>query len=173
MHMALIQESTTLPAFRRHGALKYSACLEGWAMYCEKLGVEMGLYRSVHERYGRLELEMLRAARLVVDTGIHARGWSREQAIGFMCERMAMDRAAIAAEVDRYIGLPGQAVAYQLGQLRISALRARADALPEGRRDVRAFHDIVLSSGPLALPVLDEIVEDWLERGEPSAASHA
>ncbi len=173
MHMALIQESTTLPAFRRHGALKYSACLEGWAMYCEKLGVEMGLYRSVHERYGRLELEMMRAARLVVDTGIHARGWSREQAIGFMSERMAMDRAAIAAEVDRYIGLPGQAVAYQLGQLRISALRARADALPEGRRDVRAFHDIVLSSGPLALPVLDEIVEDWLERGEPSAASHA
>lgn len=162
MHLGLMQEMEELPAFRRHGALKYTAYIEGWALYCESLGIEMGLYQTPQDHYGRLEMEIWRALRLVVDTGIHWLGWSREQAIETMLRHMAMPRATVAAEVDRYIGLPGQALAYQLGNLRIRALRERAEKARGDRFDLRAFHDQMLAVGPVSLPVLDAVFEEWL-----------
>ncbi len=162
MHLALLQEMEDLPAFRRHGGLKYTAYIEGWALYCESLGVQMGLYETPHQHYGRLEMEIWRALRLVVDTGIHWLGWSRERAIETMLEHMAMPRPTVEAEVDRYIGLPGQALAYQLGNLRIRTLRSRAERSLGERFDLRAFHDRVLAAGPVSLPVLDSVVEEWL-----------
>ena len=165
MHLALMQEMEDLPAFRRHGALKYTAYVEGWALYCESLGVEMGLYDKPHQHYGRLEMEIWRALRMVVDTGIHWLGWSRTRAIETMLQHMAMPRATIEAEVDRYIGLPGQALAYQLGNLRIRSLRHRAESFLGDRFYLRAFHDRVLAAGPVSLPVLDTIVEEWLVTG--------
>ncbi len=164
MHLALMQEMDDLPAFRRHGALKYSACLEGWALYCETLGVEMGLYETPHQHYGRLEMELWRALRLVVDTGIHARGWSRDRAIDYMASRLSMSRDAITAEVNRYIGLPGQALAYQVGNLKIRELRQRAQNALGERFDLRAFHDQLMAAGPVTLPVLEEIVQQSLSK---------
>lgn len=166
MHLALLQEMQNLPAFRRHGALKYTAYVEGWALYCESLGVEMGLYETPHQHYGRLEMEIWRALRMVVDTGIHWLGWSRERAIETMLQHMAMPRATIEAEVDRYIGLPGQALAYQLGNLRIRSLRQLAETALGERFDLRAFHDQVLAAGPVSLPVLDAVVGRWLGAGD-------
>lgn len=162
MHLALIQEMDQLPDFRRYGAMKYSACLEGWALYCEALGEDMGFYDTPEKRYGRLEMEMWRAVRLVVDTGIHAKGWTREQAIAFFQENMAMPLETITAEVDRYIGLPGQALAYQLGNLKFRELRARAElALGDAFR-IRDFHDTLMAAGAVTLPVLDMLVNDWI-----------
>lgn len=162
MHLALIQEMEHLPAFRRYGALRYSACLEGWALYSERLGEEMGFYDTPEKRYGRLEMEMWRAVRLVVDTGLHAKGWSRDQAIGFAQAHMAMPLKTLAAEIDRYVGFPGQALAYQLGNLKFGALRRRAEeALGEDFR-IRDFHDALMTAGPVTLPVLDMLIEDWI-----------
>jgi uncharacterized protein (DUF885 family) len=164
MHVALIQEQQALPAFRRFGALRYAACLEGWALYCERLGEEMGLYDGPDARYGRLEMEMWRALRLVVDTGLHWLGWSREQAIACMLAQMAMPRVTIEAEVDRYIGMPGQALAYQLGNIAFRACRARAQERLGARFRLREFHDMLLAAGPATLPVLDAVVDQWIER---------
>jgi uncharacterized protein (DUF885 family) len=122
----------------------------------------MGLYETPHQHYGRLEMETWRALRMVVDTGIHWLGWSRERAIETMLQHMAMPRATIEAEVDRYIGLPGQALAYQLGNLRIRSLRRRAEAALGDRFDLRAFHDQVLAAGPVSLPVLEAVIQEWL-----------
>jgi len=162
MHVALTQELDGLPAFRRHGALGYSVWLEGWALYCERLGEEMGFYDTPDKRYGRLEMEMWRALRLVVDTGIHAKGWSREQAIDLMLQHMAMPRPTIEAEVDRYIGLPAQALAYQLGNRKFRELRERAEARLGDRFNRRAFHDALMAAGPVTLGVLDEHIEWWI-----------
>ncbi|QMW23789.1 DUF885 domain-containing protein [Sandaracinobacteroides saxicola] len=164
MHLAVLQELDHLPAFRRYGAVKYTAYIEGWALYCERLGVEMGIYQQPHEHYGRLEMEMWRACRLVVDTGIHLHDWSRDQAIAYMRERLALDDATIAGEVDRYAAFPGQALAYQIGNIRIRDLRARAEAALGDRFSIRDFHDAVLTAGAVPLDVLDMLVEDWLAR---------
>ena len=161
MHLALVQEMESLPSFRRHRIARYSACVEGWALYCENLGVEMGLYESPHQHYGRLEMELWRALRLVVDTGIHWRGWSREQAVECMAQRLAMPRATLEAEVDRYIGLPGQALAYQIGNVRIRSLRRQAQSALGERFDLRDFHDTLMAAGPVSLPVLTDHVERW------------
>ena len=162
MHLALIQEMDQLPAFRRFGALKYAACLEGWALYCEALGEDMNLYDTPEKRYGRLEMEMWRALRLVLDTGIHSKGWSRDQAIAFFRKNMAMPLETLTAEVDRYIGMPGQALAYQLGNLKFRGLRARAEArLGEDFR-IRDFHDALMAAGAVTLPVLELLIEDWI-----------
>jgi uncharacterized protein (DUF885 family) len=162
MHLGLIQEMGDLPDFRRFGALGYSACLEGWALYCEGLGIEMGLYRTPHQTYGRLDMEMWRACRLVVDTGLHTRGWTRTQAIGYMAANMALPLPTIESEVDRYIGMPAQALAYQIGVLKFRELRARAEQRLGERFDVRAFHDQLLAAGPVTLPVLERLTDDYL-----------
>jgi uncharacterized protein (DUF885 family) len=157
-----MQELDGLPDFRRHGAMGYSACLEGWALYCERLGEEMGLYDTPDRLYGRLEMEMWRALRLVVDTGIHALGWSREQAIALMERHMAMPRPTIEAEVDRYVGMPAQALAYQIGNRKFCELRERAEMRLGERFDRRAFHDALMAAGPVTLDVLHDCIEDWI-----------
>ncbi|WP_447764469.1 DUF885 domain-containing protein [Sphingopyxis panaciterrae] len=164
MHLALIQEMDQLPAFRRYGGLRYSACLEGWALYCERLGEEMGFYDTPEKRYGRLEMEMWRAVRLVVDTGIHANGWSREQGIAYFQEHMAMPLDTVAAEVDRYIGLPGQALAYQVGNIKFREIRARAEDVLGDAFRIRDFHDALMAAGPVTLPVLETLMDDWTAR---------
>lgn len=173
MHLALIQELTDLPAFRRHGAMQYSVCLEGWALYSERLGEDMGLYDTPEKQYGRLEMEMWRAVRLVVDTGLHAKGWSRQDSIEFFRTHMAMPIETIAAEVDRYVGLPGQALGYQLGNLKFTELRARAEVHLGDRFDLRAFHDALSSAGGVSLEVLEQTIDGWIagvDRGVDLAA---
>lgn len=171
MHLALIQELTDLPDFRRHGALNYSACLEGWALYCEALGEDMGLYDTPEKRYGRLEVEMWRAARLAVDTGLHAKGWSRAQAIDYFGAYVAMPTEFIGAEVDRYIGVPGQALAYQIGNLKFRELRARAERELGDGFDLRAFNDALSSVGAVSLTVLDKAIGNWIDTRRPQAAA--
>ncbi len=162
MHIALLQEMDTLPMFRRANFTRYTACLEGWAMYCEGLGEELGLYETPHQRFGRLDMEMWRACRLVVDTGIHLLGWGREQAVAYMDARLSLGREAIEAEVDRYIAMPAQALAYQLGGLKFRELRQRAQSRLGDRFDLRAYHDRLMAAGAVTLPVLEEVVDDWL-----------
>ncbi len=169
MHLALLHEQTDLPTFRRHGAVKYTACVEGWALYCETLAIEMGLITTPHEHYGRLEMELWRAVRLVVDTGIHLHGWSREQALAYMAERLTLSRDTLEGEVDRYAALPGQALGYQLGNLQLRQLRQRAEAALGARFQHRRFHTAVMSAGAVTLPVLDDLVSDWLQREQEAA----
>jgi len=164
MHIALMNEQQDLPAFRRYGAVKYTACVEGWALYCEQLGIEMGAYTTPHQHYGRLEMELWRAVRLVVDTGIHAKGWTREQAVDYMASRLTLSRETLESEVDRYAALPAQALAYQIGGLKLRELRRRAEARLGTRFTHRGFHEAVMTAGAVTLPVLDDLVEDWLQR---------
>ena len=173
MHLALLNEQTDIPTFRRHGAVKYTACVEGWALYCETLGIEMGLYTTPHEHYGRLEMEMWRAVRLVVDTGIHAQGWSREQAVAYMAERLTLSRETIEGEVDRYAALPAQALGYQIGNLKLRELRQRAERALGPRFQHRRFHTAVMTAGAVTLPVLDDLMTDWLRREQNDEATHA
>ena len=162
MHLALLQEMHELPAFRRANFTRYTACLEGWAMYCEGLGVDMDVYRTPHEHFGRLDMELWRACRLVVDTGLHVRGWSRDRAIEYMASNLTMSRVAIEGEVDRYIAMPAQALAYQVGGLTFRALRARAASRLGSRFQLRRFHDAVLGAGAVTLPALEAHIEDWI-----------
>ncbi|WP_166430609.1 DUF885 domain-containing protein [Polymorphobacter arshaanensis] len=157
--IALAQELEGLPAFRRADDL--TAYVEGWALYTEWLGVEMGIYRTPYERFGRLSYEAWRAARLVIDTGIHDQGWSRQQAIDFLTANTALSAGEISGEVDRYIGWPGQALAYKVGELTIRRLRTRAETALGPKFDVRRFHDAVLDSGPMPLAVLDQQLASW------------
>lgn len=169
MHIALLQEMDDLPAFRRYGMMGYTAYIEGWALYCEQLGHDLGLYGDPYAHYGQLEMELWRAVRLVVDTGLHVRGWSRDRAIAYMAEHLTLPRPTIEGEVDRYIGMPAQALAYKLGELRIRDLRARAMRSLGDRFDLRAFHDALCGAGPVTLGLLDEHVGRWID----SAAEHA
>ena len=138
---------------------------EGWGLYAERLGLEAGFYTDPYSNFGRLTYEMWRACRLVVDTGLHAKGWSRPQAIEFMAERTALSRHEITTEVDRYISWPGQALAYKMGELKIRELRARAEKALGERFDVRAFHDAVLKNGAVPLTVLEERVDAFVATG--------
>jgi uncharacterized protein (DUF885 family) len=133
----------------------------------------MGLYTTPHEHYGRLEMEMWRAVRLVVDTGIHAKGWSREQAVAYMAERLTLSRETIEAEVDRYAALPGQALGYQIGNLKLRELRQRAEGRLGTRFSHRGFHEAVMTAGAVTLPVLDDLVSDWLQREQERQAVDA
>jgi len=160
LQIALAQELEGLPAFQR--ALGSTAFAEGWGLYTERLADEMGLYSSDLDRFGILSFDAWRACRLVVDTGMHALGWSRDQAVEFMRAHTALGDNNIANEVDRYISWPGQALAYKIGQLEILRLRALAEARLGPRFDIRAFHDAVLGSGAVGLTTLAGIVEDWL-----------
>ena len=158
--ISLAQEDTSLPDFQRFGG--NTAFVEGWALYAETLGYPMGLYRDPLQHWGTLDDEMLRAMRLVVDTGIHAMGWSRDQAIAYMLANSGMGRTDAVAEVDRYIAIPGQALAYKIGALTIQRLRSRAEQELGPRFDIRAFHEQVLGSGALPLPVLEAKIERWI-----------
>lgn len=156
-----LQQELDLPNFRKY-AVGFTAFVEGWALYTEHLGIEMGLYDTPEKNMGRLSYEMWRACRLVVDTGIHAKGWTKEQAIAFMKDNTALTDANIEAEVNRYISWPGQALGYKLGELRIRALRARAEATLGAKFDLRGFHDVVLGQGAVPLDVLDAQVDAWI-----------
>lgn len=162
LQLAIAQELDGAPAFQR--TLGSNAFAEGWALYTESLADEMGLYSSDMDRFGILSFDAWRACRLVVDTGIHVIGWTRDRAIDFMRAHTALDDGNIANEVDRYIAWPGQALAYKLGQLEILRLRALAEAQLGARFEIRAFHDAVLGSGAVGLATLAGIVEAWIER---------
>jgi len=164
--MPLAMENTDLPPFRRRSYI--SAYGEGWALYCERLGVEMGMYRDPYERFGMLSYQMWRAARLVVDTGVHHKGWTREQSQAFLRDNTALSEQEITTEVDRYIGWPGQALSYYLGQLAIQRARAGAEKALGPKFDIRAFHDTVLSLGSVPLPVLQARVDRFVAEGGPS-----
>jgi uncharacterized protein (DUF885 family) len=159
---ALALELENVPAFRR--TLGFSAFGEGWGLYAEKLGVEMGVYRTPYEHFGRLSYEMWRACRLVIDTGIHSQQWSRQQAIDFLLQNTALSAANARAEIDRYISWPGQALAYKLGELSIWELRHRAEKELGSEFDLRRFHDAVLSNGELPLSMLSGVVERYIEQ---------
>jgi uncharacterized protein (DUF885 family) len=160
LQISLAQELPELPAFRQHAG--YTAFVEGWAFYSERLGKEVGRYQDPYSEYGRLENEMWRDIRLVVDTGVHAKHWSRDQMVDYFHRYTAMDEPNIQTEVDRYIGWPAQALAYKLGQLEILRLREEARQKLGEKFDLREFHDEVLDSGPLPLNVLHLQVEAWI-----------
>ena len=160
LQIALSRELNDLPPFRRFSYL--SAFGEGWGLYSEWLGLEMGMYQDPYSNFGRLGYEMWRACRLVVDTGIHAKGWTRQQAIDYMAARTSLPLHEVETEVDRYISWPGQALAYKLGEMKIKELRRRAEARLGDRFDRRAFHDVVLGSGSVPLSVLESNVDRWL-----------
>lgn len=158
--VAIQQELTGLPRFRRFNS--YVAYAEGWALYAESIGPELGLFTDPYQWYGRLSDEMLRAMRLVVDTGLHAKGWSREQAIRYMRDNSSMATTDIEAEVERYIVWPAQALGYKIGQLRISAMRERAERALGARFDVRDFHRQLLRDGAVPLDVLEAKIDRWI-----------
>ena len=152
---------SSLPRFRRFGG-DYVAYVEGWALYAESLGTELGLFTDPYQYYGRLSDEMLRAMRLVVDTGLHSRNWTREQAIRFMRDNSSMADSDVRSEVDRYIADPGQALGYKIGELRIRALRTKAEATLGDRFDVQEFHNEILKDGALPIDVLEAKMDRWL-----------
>ncbi|MFN3943388.1 MAG: DUF885 domain-containing protein [Allosphingosinicella sp.] len=167
-HQIALQQELDLPDFRRFGTF-VTAFSEGWGLYTERLGIEMGLYDTPARDMGRLSYEMWRATRLVVDTGLHAKGWNRQQAVDYMMDNTALSRANIEAEVNRYIANPGQAVAYKIGELKFRELRARAEQELGGRFDIRRFHDTVLEQGAVPLDVLERHVLEWIAREKAAA----
>ncbi|QIK95185.1 DUF885 domain-containing protein [Sphingomonas sp. HDW15A] len=158
--ISLAQENEALPAFMRFGG--NTAYVEGWALYAETLGYEMGFFKDPYQRQGTLDDEMLRAMRLVVDTGLHSKGWTREQSIEYMLNNSGMGRTDATAEVERYIAIPSQALAYKVGALTIQRLRKKASEQLGKRFDLREFHAIVLDTGSLPLPILERKVDDWI-----------
>jgi len=161
LQIARAQELRHLPDFRRNGS--YTAYVEGWALYAERLGSAMGFYADPYSKFGQLTYEMWRACRLVVDTGLHQFGWSRQQAIEYIQEHTAKTAQDIAVEVDRYIVWPGQALAYKIGELKIRELRARAEQELLSRFDLRRFHNALLDNGPLPLALLEGEIGEWIE----------
>lgn len=160
-HQIALQQELELSDFRKHG-VSFTAFVEGWGLYSERLGIEMGLYDTPAKDMGRLSYEMWRAMRLVVDTGIYAKGWSKARAIQYMTDNSAMSPANIEAEVNRYISWPGQALAYKIGELKIRELRELATRELGAKFSLAAFHDVVLGQGPVPLDVLDQMVRDWV-----------
>ena len=160
LQISISQELEGVPEFRKHSG--FTAFSEGWGLYAEKLGEEMGFYKDPYSKFGQLTYEMWRACRLVVDTGMHAFGWSREQAIKFVADNTAKTENDIVVEIDRYIAWPGQALAYKIGELRIIELRSLAQENLGERFDIREFHDIVLGSGAVPLDILEELVKEYI-----------
>ncbi len=161
LQISIAQQLTGLPQFRRHG--ESPGYVEGWALYSEQLGKEVGFYQDPGSDYGRLSSELFRAVRLVVDTGIHSMGWSREQVVEFFRRSHAVDEPTIQSETDRYIAWPGQALAYKLGQLKFRELRERARTELGPKFDIRAFHDEMLNAGVLPLDLLEERTDRWIQ----------
>ncbi|MEW6706005.1 MAG: DUF885 domain-containing protein [Pseudomonadota bacterium] len=162
LQVARAAELKNLPKFRRSGG--YVAFNEGWALYAETLGFDLGLYTDPYSKFGHLQMQAFRAARLVVDTGLHAKGWSREQAIEFMVQQVGHDRGKASFEVDRYLAMPAQALGYMIGQLKIMELRDRAKQKLGPRFDIRRFHNAVIDNGSLPLPVLERVIDEWIAK---------
>jgi uncharacterized protein (DUF885 family) len=158
--ISLAQENVDLPSFMRFGG--NTAFVEGWALYAETLGPEMGMLTDPYQYFGHLNDQMLRAMRLVVDTGIHAKGWTRAKSIDYMLENSSQSRTDVVSEVERYIAIPGQALAYMTGRLKIQELRERAQRELGDRFDIREFHEQVLMTGALPLAVLDAKIDRWI-----------
>ena len=163
LQISLAMELENVPPFRRFGG--YTAFIEGWGLYSESLGEELGLYKDPYSKFGQLTYEMWRAVRLVVDTGMHYDGWTRKQAIAFFAENTAKTLFDIENEIDRYIAWPGQALAYKIGELKIQELRRLSEKTLGDKFDVREFHEVVLSRGAVTLDLLEEQVREWL-RGQ-------
>jgi uncharacterized protein (DUF885 family) len=161
LQIAIAQELQGVPEFRKESS--YTAYTEGWALYSERLGKEVGLYQDPYNDFERLEADMWRAIRLVVDTGVHAKHWSRDQMIDYFHAHSGLDEANIQSETDRYIGWPGQALGYKLGQLKILELRAKAEQSLGPKFDIKAFHDEVVDSGALPLDVLETRTDAWID----------
>ncbi|WP_312877879.1 DUF885 domain-containing protein [Lentzea indica] len=161
-HQTTLAAETELPNIRKYASIE--AYLEGWGLYAERLADEMGLYSSDEQRFGMLSADAMRAARLVVDTGLHAFGWSRQKAVDYLRENTVMPEPEIQAEIDRYIELPGQALAYMVGRIEIQRLRAEAESRMGDRFDVKEFHDLVVGSGPVPLSTLGDLVTAWSGR---------
>jgi uncharacterized protein (DUF885 family) len=159
-HQSALAMELDLPEFRK--TLYHAAYGEGWGLYSESLGKEAGFYQDPYSDFGRLTYEMWRANRLVVDTGMHAFGWSRQQAIDYLMENSALTLTEVTDEVDRYITWPAQALSYKIGELRIKALRKKAENALGADFDIRAFHDVIVGNGSLAIAVLEEVVEEWI-----------
>lgn len=170
LQISIAQELTGLPEFRKQGY--YTAYTEGWGLYSERLGKEIGFYKDPYSDYGRLEADMWRAIRLVVDTGVHSQHWTRQQMVDYFHEHSAIDEITIQAEVDRYIAWPGQALGYKMGQLKILELRQRAKTALGAKFDLKAFHDEVLDSGALPMEVLDERVNHWIQQQQESTTKN-
>lgn len=168
MQISIAQNLSGLPRFRQEGG--YNAYVEGWALYAERLGKDMGFYQDPYSDYGRLEGEMLRAARLVLDTGVHYKHWTRQQMVDFFHQYTSEDEPDVQAETDRYIAMPGQALGYMLGQLEILKLRQQAQDQLGAKYDVRAFHDEILNGGALPLDVLDQRVAVWIAAQKAASA---
>jgi uncharacterized protein (DUF885 family) len=164
---AIAQRLTDVPTFRK--ILPFSAYDEGWAVYAERLGWEMGFESDPLDNFGRLQSEMFRAVRLVVDTGIHRKHWTREQAIAYMREKTGMAQGEVVSEIERYFVMPGQALAYKIGMLKMLELRSRAQAQLGAAFDIRQFHAVVLGSGSLPLSILQKQVDTWVtaQQGQP------
>jgi uncharacterized protein (DUF885 family) len=160
LQLAIADEIVGLPEFRKYG--RYTGYVEGWGLYSESLGEEMGFYTDPYSKFGQLTYEMWRAIRLVVDTGIHAKGWSRQRAIDFFKANAGKADHDITVEVDRYIVWPGQALAYKLGELKLKELRARATAKLGDKFDLRSFHDEIVWNGALPLSILDQRINNWI-----------
>lgn len=162
LQIAIAQELTGLPEFRKQSY--YTAYTEGWGLYSERLGKEIGFYQDPYSNYGRLEADIWRAIRLVVDTGVHSQHWTRQQMVDYFHDHSAIDETNIQSEVDRYIARPGQALGYKMGQLKILELRQRAKTALGPKFDLKAFHDEVLDSGALPMDVLEQRVDNWIQR---------
>ncbi|MGA2084516.1 MAG: DUF885 domain-containing protein, partial [Terracidiphilus sp.] len=160
LQFSIARELDDVPTFRKYGG--YTAYSEGWGLYAERLGKDVGLYQDPYSDYGRLEADIWRAIRLVVDTGVHSRHWSREQMVQYFHDHSAIDETSVQSEVDRYIAWPAQALAYKIGQLKILELRDNAKKALGGNFDIRAFHDQVLDSGALPLDVLSGRIDSWI-----------
>ena len=165
LQIAIAQELTGLPEFRKHSS--YTAYVEGWGLYAERLGEQMGFYRDPYSKFGQLTYEMWRAVRLVVDTGLHSMNWTRQQAIDYFLKNTAKTLQDITVEVDRYIVWPGQALGYKMGEIKLRELRAKAEAALGAAFDIRAFHDEVLASGAVPLDVVEARVNAWITRTRP------
>jgi uncharacterized protein (DUF885 family) len=170
LQLTIAQKMQGLPPFRQHGF--YGAYIEGWALYSERLGKEVGFYKDPYSDYGRLEDEMLRAIRLVVDTGLHYKHWTREQVVQYFHDHSAIDEPSVQSETNRYISWPAQALSYKMGQLKILELRERAQQQLGSQFDIREFHDQVIDSGALPLDVLDEQVNLWIAQKKAVANAH-
>ena len=168
LQISIAQELQDIPAFRKYGG--YTAYVEGWGLYSERLGKDVGLYQDPYSDYGRLEGDIWRAIRLVVDTGVHSKHWTRDQMVQYFHDHSSIDDTSIQSEVDRYIGWPGQALAYKIGQLKILELRDRAKKALGDKFDLRAFHDQVLDSGALPLDVLSDRIDAWIATQETPGA---
>ena len=167
LQIAIAQELEGLPDFRKTAFV--TAYSEGWGLYTEWLGTKMGIYRTPYEDFGRLSFEMWRAARLVIDTGIHHYGWSRQQAIDYLAGHTALAQHDVETEVDRYISWPGQALAYKLGEMTLRRMRAKAEATLGDKFDQRPFHDLILNLGSVPLPVLEAELDAFIARGGKAA----